>query len=259
MSENLRVAREGDVATIVFDREDKLNAMTREMWADLGDAMRALSADADLRCIVLRGAGTRAFGPGNDISEFEDKRSNVEQARAYGAIMSSTLEALLSCPIPMVAQIHGICVGGGLEIASTCDIRICGENSRFGAPINRLGLVMGHAELGAVARLIGPVRALELLLEGQIIDAAEAHRLGLVSRVVAPEAVATEVEATVGRIVAGAPLVARWHKKFVRRLQDPAPLTAAEIDEAYQCFGTKDFQTGYRAFLAKQTPVFRNQ
>src|SRR5690606_33741910 len=114
----------------------------------------------------------------------------------YGTIMAGTLEALLACPIPLVAQIHGICVGGGLEIASTCDIRICGEDSRFGAPINRLGLVMGHAELGAVARLVGPVRALELLLEGRIVDAAEAHRIGLVSRVVASDAVAAEVEAT---------------------------------------------------------------
>lgn len=259
MPEDLLLHRDGHIATITFNREAKLNALTREMWADLGQRVTGLSTEEGLRCIVLRGAGTRSFSPGNDISEFEDKRANVEQARAYGRIMQGALDALRRCPIPTVAMIHGICVGGGLEIAALCDIRICGENSRFGAPINKLGLVMGHAEMEGLVRLIGPAKALELLLEGRIVDAQEALRIGLVSRVAAPERVEAEALESAARIAAGAPLVARWHKRFAARLADPRPLTETERDEAYQCFGTEDFRTGYRAFLDKRTPEFEGR
>ena len=259
MSDDLLLRRDGHIATITFNREAKLNALTREMWAELGQAVGALSAEEELRCIVLRGAGTKSFSPGNDIAEFEDKRATVAQARAYGRIMHTTLDALRRCPVPTVAMIHGICVGGGLEIAALCDVRICGEDSRFGAPINRLGLVMGYPEMEGLVRLVGPAKTLELLLEGQIVDAAEALRLGLVSRVVPSGRVEAEALAAAARIAAGAPLVARWHKRFVARLADPRPLTEAEQDEAFACFGTEDFRTGYRAFLEKRTPEFEGR
>ncbi|HEY2926739.1 enoyl-CoA hydratase/isomerase family protein, partial [Piscinibacter sp.] len=163
------------------------------------------------------------------------------------------------CRHPVVAQIHGICVGGGLEIAGLADLRICGESSRFGVPINRLGLVMAYAEIGALIRLAGEAVALEILLEGRVFDAREALSMGLVSRVVPDDQVARVAQATAQRIAAGAPLVARWHKRFARRLRDPAPLTAAEIEEGYACFGTEDFRIGYQAFLAKTTPEFKGK
>src|SRR5258708_19899532 len=112
------------------------------MWKHLGEVFDELARDETLRCIVIRGAGTRAFAPGNDISEFATERSSVEQARAYGAIMRDTIEAISRCPHPIVAQIHGICVGGGLEIAGLADIRICREPNPFALPINNLGLVL---------------------------------------------------------------------------------------------------------------------
>jgi enoyl-CoA hydratase/carnithine racemase len=155
-----------------------------------------------------------------------------------------------------VAQIHGICVGGGLEIAALCDLRICGASSRFGAPIKNLGLVMAYPEMAPLVRLVGPALALEILLEGRIFDAAEAKDKGLVTRVVADEQVAAEARATAERIAEGAPLVARWHKKFARRLADPRPLTAEEHDECFDCFDTEDFRIGYQAFLAKRKPKF---
>jgi enoyl-CoA hydratase/carnithine racemase len=159
----------------------------------------------------------------------------------------------------VVAQIHGICVGGGLEIAGLADIRICGASSRFGVPINRLGLVMAYAEIGALIRLAGEAVALEILLEGRVFGAAEALAKGLVTRVVADDQVAQEVQATVQRIVDGAPLAARWHKRFARRLRDAAPLTAAEIDEGFACYGTEDFRIGVQAFLAKTKPEFKGR
>jgi enoyl-CoA hydratase/carnithine racemase len=255
----LRVERDGPIATVVLNRPDKLNALTKSMWSQLGDAFRALSADDDLRCVLIRGAGERAFSPGNDISEFETDRANREQAIAYGRIMHDTAAAIDACRHPVVAQIHGICVGGGMEIAALADVRICGTSSRFGAPIKNLGLVMAYPEMAPLVRLVGADAALALLLEGRIIDADEALRIGLVSRVVADDQVATEARASAQRIADGAPLVARWHKRFARRLRDPSPIGEAEYLEGFACFDTEDFRTGYRAFLAKRKPDFRGR
>lgn len=259
MTEELLLRREGGIVTLVLNRPAKLNAMTKSLWRGLGDAVAALDADESVRCLVLRGAGGKAFSPGNDIAEFETDRSNAEQARAYGKLMHRTLTALATLRHPSVALIEGICVGGGLEIAALCDLRICGEGSRFGAPINRLGLVMAYDELGALYKLVGRAVALEILLEGRIFGAAEAKEKGLVTRVVPDDKVEEEAYATARRIADGAPLVARWHKKFVARLEQGAPLTPSEIDEGFQCFDTKDFQIGYKAFLEKAKPKFEGR
>ena len=256
MEDTILVQRDGAIATVVLNRPDKLNALTRQMWVRLGRVFDQLHADDGLRCIVIRGAGTKAFAPGNDIAEFAAERSSVEQARAYGDDMRRAIEAIGGCRHPIVAQIHGICVGGGLEIAGLADIRICGESSRFGVPINKLGLVMAYAEIGALIALVGEPTALEILLEGRVFDAREARDKRLVTRVVADDQVEAEARAAAQRIADGAPLVARWHKKFARRLRDPRPLGEAEYDEGFACFGTEDFRTGYRAFLAKQRPAF---
>lgn len=259
MTDLIAVTRDGPIATVVINRPDKLNAMTKPMWQGLGDAVGALSADDNVRCIILRGAGEKAFSPGNDIAEFATARANKAQAIEYGKVMHATAEALAACRHPLVAQIHGVCVGGGLEIAALCDLRICGTGSRFGAPINRLGLVMAYAEMAPLVRLVGPNVALEILLEGRVFDAAEAKDKGLVTRVVPDADVATEARAAAQRIADGAPLAARWHKQFARRLADPRPLTDAERDACFDCFDTEDFRTGYAAFLAKQKPVFRGR
>jgi enoyl-CoA hydratase/carnithine racemase len=256
MSDLIELQRDGAIATVVLNRPEKLNALTRGMWADLGAAIDRLGGDDTLRCIVLRGAGEKAFSPGNDIAEFATERANKAQAVEYGAVMHATAAALAECRHPLVAQIHGICVGGGLEIAALCDLRICGSSSRFGAPIKNLGLVMAYAEMAPLVRLVGTSVALEILLEGRIFDAAEAKEKGLVTRVVADDRVADEARATAERIAEGAPLAARWHKKFARRLADPRPLTAAEQDECFDCFDSEDFRIGYAAFLAKRKPGF---
>lgn len=256
MSEILLQSRVDDIVTLTINRPEKLNAMTKPLWGELGDAIVALSAQDDVRCIILRGAGEKAFSPGNDISEFETQRSNKAQATEYGHFMHQTVKKIKSCRHPIVAQIHGICVGGGMEIAALADMRICGASSRFGAPIKNLGLVMAYDEMEPIASLIGASKALEILLEGRIFDAQEALRIGLVSRVVADDQVAAEAMATAQRIASGAPLVARWHKKFARRLADDTPLTDKERAECFECFDTEDFRIGYKSFLAKQTPKF---
>jgi enoyl-CoA hydratase/carnithine racemase len=254
--DTILVERDGSIATVVLNRPRKLNALTKPMWRLLGETMDRLSADDSVRCVVLRGAGEKSFSPGNDISEFETERSNREQAIAYGHIMHETARAIADCRHPTLAQIHGICVGGGLEIAALCDMRICGESSRFGAPIKNLGLVMAYPEMDPLIRLVGPSVALEILYEGRIFDAHEAKDKRLVNRVVPDDRVAAECRETAQRIADGAPLVARWHKKFARRLASGRPLTEDEYLECFDCFDTDDFRIGYQAFLAKQKPEF---
>ena len=259
MSDPVYVERDGAIATVVLNNPDKLNAMSFGMWMRLGEIMRELSADEALRVVVLRGAGERAFAAGADISEFETTRKNAEVAKDYGRRIEGTMRAVADCRHPTVAMIHGACVGGGLEVASQCDLRICGESSRFGIPINKLGLVVGYGEMAGLLALVGRSVALEILLEGRVFGAAEAKEKGLVNRVVADDMVESETLATARRIAAGAPLVARWHKKFAKRLADPRPLTEAERDEGYACFDTEDYRTGFKAFLAKQKPEFKGR
>ncbi len=259
MNEHILAARDGPIATVTLNRPDKLNAMNKPMWIRLGEVMAELGADEGLRCIVLRGAGGKAFSPGNDISEFATTRSNPAQAKAYGVVLHRALGAIKHCPVPTLALIEGICVGGGLEIAAVCDLRICGEDSRFGVPVKRLGLIMAYPEIDGLNRLVGRAATLEILLEGRVFGAQEAKDKGLVTRVVPDGEVETEAHATAGRIAEGAPLVARWHKQFLDRLDDPAPLTEAERDEGFACFDTEDFQIGYRSFLTKTKPEFKGR
>ncbi|SAL11791.1 short chain enoyl-CoA hydratase [Caballeronia peredens] len=259
MGDRLTIERDGDIATISLDNPDKMNALTLSMWRELGKAMEALSADDEIRCVILRGAGTRAFAAGADISEFAAQRSNREQARSYADVTTAAMQAIEQCRHPVIAMIHGVCVGGGLEIASLCDIRICGESSRFGAPVGQLGLTMSYAELGALIRLAGRPVAMEIVLEGRIFNAHDAYAKGLVSRVVADDAVEEESIATARRIARSAPLVARWHKHAAARLTQSPALTAAEIESAFDCFDTEDFRIGAEAFNAKQKPVFKGK
>ena len=193
-----------------------------------GKAFRELDDDGSLRCVVFTGAGDEAMGPGADIAEFADQRNNSEQAAEYGGLMHAAMHAIRDCRHPVVAMIKGLCVGGALELALMCDMRICQQSSRFGVPINRLGLVMAYPEIEALIGLVGPAVALEILFEARVFDADEAKDKGLVNRVVADDEIETIVAATVKNICAGAPLVNRWHKKFARKVLSGEALTDAD-------------------------------
>jgi enoyl-CoA hydratase len=250
--------KDGAVATVVIDNPGRLNALSLPMWGQLEAAFKTLSEDESVRCVVVRGAGD-AFAAGADIAEFESERNSIEAGRQYGAVVHAALDAISGCQHPVIALIKGACVGGGLEIVARVDLRICGESARFGIPVNRLGAVVAYQEMKPLLQIAGPAAVLELLLEGSIIKAEDAERKGLVNRVVADRVVEDEAYSTAHRIADGAPLVARWHKKFVRRLLDPKPLSAAELEDNFACFKTEDYQIGYRSFLEKKKPEFKGR
>ena len=259
MTPAILVQRDGAIATVTLNRPERMNALNKVMWAGLGAAMREFGADDSLRCIVLRGAGDKAFAAGADIAEFHAERADSKQAKAYGEGGIGWMHSVAECRHPTVALIQGACVGGGLLVASQCDLRICNESARFGVPVKNLGLTESYDELQGMMRVIGPAASLEILLEGRIWGAREAYEKGLVSRVVPDASVVDEAYAAARRIADGAPLVARWHKKFIRRLLDPRPLTPEERDEGYACFDTEDFRNGVAAFLAKKKPEFKGR
>ena len=257
--EHVIVTRDGAVATVALNNPQRLNALSKPMWERLGVVMRDLSADDLLRCVVLRGVGEKAFAAGADIAEFATERADAKQAKAYGELIHATMQSVAQCKHPTVAMIKGACVGGGLEIAACCDMRICGESSRFGVPINKLGLTMGFGELTGLLSLVGRAVALEILLEGRVFDAAEALHKKLVNRVVLDDQVEAEAYAMAKRIADGAPLVARWHKQFIERLSVRADVPPQAWDEGYACFDTADYREGVAAFIAKRPPKFTAQ
>jgi len=256
MTSPILVERAERIATITLNNPDKMNAMDMTMWQGISQVFSELSADDALRCVVLRGAGGKAFSAGADIEEFKRSRANAAQAAAYGQVTHHAMQAIATSKHPTLAVIEGACVGGGLEIASVCDMRICGASSRFGVPVNKLGLTMSYGELGGLIDLVGRATALEIVLEGRVFDAKEAFEKRLVNRVVDDAEVLEQGYATARRIANGAPLVARWHKKFARRLAEQRPLTKEEADEAFACFDTEDFRAGLRAFMDKTKPTF---
>ena len=259
MSGEILLERDGDIATVTLSHPERLNALSLAMWEQLGAHSRKLDKDMSLRCIVVRGAGDKAFAAGADIAAFQKERANSRQAKKYGARIGAAMQAFAACRHPVVALIQGACVGGGLLVASQADIRICGESSRFGVPVKNLGLVEAYDELQGMLRVAGRAASLEILLEGRIWGAREAYEKGLVNRVVPDDKVVEEAYATARRIAEGAPLAARWHKKFVRRLANPKPLSRREFDESYACFDTEDFREGVAAFLAKRRPQFKGK
>lgn len=252
---SIRIEHEAGIHTVVMDRPEKKNAFTLDMYRAFGEAFNALDADDSVRCIVLRGAGA-TFCAGSDIGGFDSGRSNIEQARQYARFTLDMTDTLKNTRHPTVACIEGACVGGGLEIAMHCDVRIAARSARFGFPINRIGLCVDHEELADLIGVVGHTVALETLLQGHIFGADEALLKGFVTRLADDASVVDDAYQIATRIANGAPLVNRWHKKFVRRLRSSEPLTGTERDEAYLCFDTQDYRSGTQAFARKERPVF---
>ena len=255
MNPDILCERDGSIATVTLFNPDKLNALNAAMWRKLRATMVELAADESLRCVILRGEGL-VFAAGGDLEEFRSARASVDLALAYHEAVGEALAAIETCPQPTVAAILGPCVGGGLEIACACDLRIAGAGAKFGAPIMKLGFSMYPGELAGLLRLAGPAVAKEILLEGRLLNAAEAYAKGLLTRVVADDAVPAEAASSAARIAAGAPLVARRHKQWIARLLEGRPLSLEEKRASFDFLATGDYAEGLAAFLEKRPPRF---
>lgn len=254
--QSIDLERDDALARVTIAQPARRNAITQGMALELARVFDTLAADPQVRCVLLTGDGPLAFSAGADITEFGSRRGDPAMAAEFDRVFQGAADAIGRCPQPVVAAIRGACVGGGLQMALQCDLRIAGQSARFGVPVNKLGLAAAWGEIEPMVRIAGSAFTLELLLEGSIVDSARALQVGLVNRVVADDEVLAQAEASAARILAGAPQVARWHKRFVQRLADPRGLSAEELAEAYACFGTADYAEGHSAFVAKRTPRF---
>lgn len=252
---SILLSREQDIATVTLSNPGKLNALDVAMWQALANCFSALSADPSLRCVIVCGEGGN-FAAGADIEEFATVRDTLEQGIAYHTeTIAHALDAIAHCLHPTIAAIEGVCVGGGLEIACACDLRIAAPSSRFGIPINRLGFALAPGELQGLLQLVGRATTLEILLEGRVFDAAEASDKGLLHRIA--DDVRAEAAASAARIARGAPLAARMNKQLARRLAvEPAALSEQELREVFAFMESHDYREGVQSFLQKRAPVF---
>ena len=245
------------IARITINRPDKLNALNATVIAELGDAVTRIETDAAVRAVILTGAGHKAFVAGADITEL------AEQAPLDGKVRSllgqQVFRRLERCGKPVIAAVNGFALGGGCELAMACHIRIAAESAKFGQPEVKLGIGPGYGGTARLPRLVGRGRALELLLTGGMIEAAEAHRIGLVNRVVPAEQLLPEADAMARTILENGPLAIQACLEAVDAGLDMS-LDQALLLEANH-FGllsaTSDMKEGTKAFIEKRKPVFK--
>lgn len=250
---------EDGVGWLTINQPERRNAVSLEMWQGLADAATAFEHDDGVRAVVIHGAGGKAFASGADISEFETARANADQQRRYGEVAAAGRGALQALSKPLIAEIDGYCVGGGLALALTADIRIAAPGSRFAIPAAKLGLGYDYDGLATLARLVGPSTAKDMLFSGRMLDADEALRVGLINRIADDLRAATAGYAAT--IVDNAPLTVRAAKAAIRVFEhysdDPASAEIATLIR--QCFDSEDYREGRRAFMEKRKPRFRGK
>jgi enoyl-CoA hydratase len=249
------------VGVVTFNNPDKRNAMSLDMWEGLGQALIELRDDPAVRAVILQGAGDKAFVSGADISQFEKTRHNAEASEEYSRRSAAQRALLADYPKPIIACIRGFCLGGGMQVAMSADIRIASDNSQFGIPAAKLGIAYGYDGLKNLVSLVGPSWARLLMYTGMRIDAAEAVRIGLVDRVVA-DAELWNATSEIARTISGnAPLAIKAAKITIAQvLKDTEERDMAAIKQiGTDCMDSEDFREGRRAFMEKRKPQFRGR
>jgi enoyl-CoA hydratase len=249
------------VGVITFNNPDKRNAMSLDMWDGLGQALIELRDDADVRVVILTGAGDKAFVSGADISQFEKTRHNAQASEEYSKRSDAQRTLLANYPKPTIACIRGFCLGGGMQLAMLADIRIASENSQFGIPAAKLGIAYGYDGLNHLVSLVGPSWARLLLYTGMRIDSAEALRIGLVDRVVGDAELWNATAEIARTISSNAPLAIKAAKiTIAQALKDESQRDMDAIKAiGTACMDSEDFREGRQAFMEKRKPRFKGR
>jgi enoyl-CoA hydratase len=257
--ENLLLEKKDGVAIVTVNRPDKLNALNDRTMAELDLAFTALAADADVRGVILTGAGEKAFVAGADIAELATQSPVQGKERSIHG--QKILDRIENFGKPVVAAVNGFALGGGCELAMACHVRVASENARLGTPEVKLGIMCGYAGTQRLPRLVGKGRALEILLTGEMVEAAEAHRIGLVNKVVPKDKLLVEAEALLRKMLANGPVSLRFTIEAVNAGLE-MPLDEAQYLEA-TLFGlictTEDMKEGTKAFLEKRPAKFQGK
>jgi len=255
---DILVRRAGPVGTLVFSNVEKHNAMTGAMWESFPAQMAELDADPEIRVIVLVGDGDKAFVSGADVSQFGAERTEPAAQQRYNVAVEAAYRAPPRTSKPVLAQIRGICFGGGLGLAAACDIRVCADDARFRMPAGRLGLGYSQTGVHRFAALLGVQNTLDIFFTARVFDSAEALRMGFVSRVVPAAALAETVQALAMTIAENAPLTAVATKATINAyLRDPTDKHAVDAQAAIdRCNRSEDYREGVRAFAEKRKPAF---
>jgi enoyl-CoA hydratase/carnithine racemase len=258
MGGRVRVERDGAIGWLIFDQIERRNAINTAMWTAIPAAVAELDGDSEVRVIVLRGAGDVAFVSGADISEFEEAR-NAERAAKYSVLTGRAFAALTAAAKPVVAMVHGFCVGGGTAIALHADLRYAADDAQFGIPAARLGLGYEAEGVERLAQLVGLSTAAEMLFTARRYGAEEALRVGLVNTVIPKAELEAFVRDVAATIAANAPLTLRSAKLVLRELGRSPGLRDARLveDSIRVCLASADYREGVQAFLEKRPPKFR--
>lgn len=259
-SPKMLMEKEGPLGWIIFNQPEKRNAVSQEMWEMVPEMVRELEADNAIRVVILRGGGDQAFVAGADISQFKDRRRNMDDELEYRRISGRGSQSLAMLQKPLLAMIQGYCVGGGVSIAITCDLRIASDDARFGIPAARLGLGYHYHGIERLMHLIGPSNVLDIFFSARTdFSASEALGMGLVNHVVPRAELESFTRQYALRIAGNAPLTMRTAKATVGELLRPVDQRdLAKLDKMMaECFDSEDYQEGVRAFSEKRRPVFK--
>jgi enoyl-CoA hydratase len=259
LTDKLVARKQGAIGWIIFNNPDRHNATSLEMWQSLPLVLDAYTKDPEVRVVVLRGAGDKAFSAGADISQFKEKRSGTEAVKAYNEAADAANLALRECAKPTIALIRGYCIGGGTAIAVGCDIRIAGENARFGVPAAKLGLGYRFDGINRLASIVGPAYTAEVFFTARQFSAQEALQMGLVNRVLPDGEVEQYVLDYANTIGANAPLtIAAVKRSLIEFNKDPAARDLARTQRMVEaCFASEDYKEGQAAFMEKRKPQFK--